>query len=453
MMYKIAFEKASFGLALVNLSDGSFIDANPRFCEIIHREMDQLIGKQWPVIAGISDRELVKAQIRDFQETTNKSLCCDLSITIDFEDEQGRDVALISIHDMTEIKAANLRAKWSSDQLEAVLDAVPAAIWFFHDVNGEVVTANKVGRQWFDDSSDPSSDFCDVSGYNEILESFRDASGREVRSSEVPLMRAVRGEQVRNFEGRFSFKDGRKIDFFGNALPWLDENGAIRGAVSAYIDVSERKRAEVREHLLAREVDHRARNILAVVQAIIQLTKSASVDDFRHSLTGRIDSLARAHMLLADGRWRGADLRRLVEEEIAPYVVGGGKEDAPQSFFISGPDIALIPAAAQALALTLHELATNAAKYGALAAPNGKIRIDWELSGEESDTFNLCWWEYLGQPTSEPDKAGFGGTLIRTSIEDQLNGKLTYHWLEDGLKVDIRCPVNEVMGSQTLSSF
>ena len=177
MMYKIAFEKASFGLALVDLSDGNFIDANPRFCEIIHREMDQLIGKQWPVIAGISDRELVKAQIRDFQETTNKSLCCDLSITIDFEDEQGRDVALISIHDMTEIKAANLRAKWSSDQLEAVLDAVPAAIWFFHDVNGEVVTANKVGRQWFDDSSDPSSDFCDVSGYNEILESFRDASG------------------------------------------------------------------------------------------------------------------------------------------------------------------------------------------------------------------------------------------------------------------------------------
>jgi PAS domain-containing protein len=127
-MYKTVFEKASFGLALVNLSDGSFIDANPRFCEIIHREMDQLIGKQWPVIAGISDRELVKAQIRDFQETTNKSLCCDLSITIDFEDEQGRDVALISIHDMTEIKAANLRAKWSSDQLEAVLDAVPAAI-------------------------------------------------------------------------------------------------------------------------------------------------------------------------------------------------------------------------------------------------------------------------------------------------------------------------------------
>ncbi|MFM8542025.1 MAG: HWE histidine kinase domain-containing protein [Chakrabartia sp.] len=193
-----------------------------------------------------------------------------------------------------------------------------------------------------------------------------------MRSSEVPLMRAVRGDQVRNFEGRFSFKDGRKIDFFGNALLWLDENGAIRGAVSAYIDVSERKRAEVREHLLAREVDHRARNILAVVQAIIQLTKSASVDDFRHSLTGRIDGLARAHMLLADGRWRGVDHRRLVEEEIAPYVVGGGKEDAPQSFFISGPDIALTPAAAQELALTLHELATNAAKYGALAAPNGK---------------------------------------------------------------------------------
>jgi two-component sensor histidine kinase/PAS domain-containing protein len=453
MIYKIAFENSPLGLALLSLNDGRFIDVNPRFCQIVQREPDQLIGTPWSVIAGLSDRALITARINDFQKEISQTLCCDLSVQIEFEEEQAQDVALISIHDMTEFKAAQSRANWHADQLEAVLDAVPAAIWFLHDVNGEVFTANKIARQWFNDSPELNSTFCESSGYNEALAVFCDAKGREVKISDVPLMRAVRGENVHNFEGCFKFKDGRKLDVSGNALPWLDENGAIRGAVSAYVDVSERKRAEVREHLLAREVDHRARNILSVVQAIIQLTKSASVDDFRHSLTGRIDSLARAHMLLADGRWRGVDLRKLVDEEMAPYMVGGGEEAASQTITISGPDIALTPGAAQALALTLHELATNAAKYGALTAPNGKILIDWDLGEDGEDSFSLCWWEYQGRPTSEPEKGGFGGTLIRTLIEDQLDGKLSYHWQQDGLKVDICCPINTVTGAPPESRF
>lgn len=444
-MYRIPFQRSPLGLALVSLKDGRFIDANPSFCRLLDRESDQLIGTQWSVIAGLSDREEIKAKIKAFEGDMRQSLSCDLSISVDFEDEREHDVVLITVQDLTEIETANLKAKWHADKLEAVLDAVPAAIWFLHDVDGQIFTANKIGRQWFEDTSDPNSSFCEASGYDEILASFCDANGREIASSDVPLQRAVRGEAVQNFEGRFNFKNGRTIDFFGNALPWLDEDGVIRGAVSAYIDVSERKRAEVREKLLAREVDHRARNILAVVQAIIQLTKSSSVDDFRHGLMGRIDSLARAHVLLADGQWRGVDLRQLVEAEMAPY---GAADPASRVITMSGPDIALTPGAAQALALTVHELATNAAKYGALHAPNGKVRIDWDLAGEGDDSFSLCWSEYDSHPTKGPDDTGFGATLIRRSIEGQLNGKLSYQWLDDGLKVDISCPINKVTDFQ-----
>ena len=279
-----------------------------------------------------------------------------------------------------------------------------------------------------------------------------DNSSKPLDTSEFPIMRAARGEKVDNFEGKLIFTDGRQVNVFGNARPLLDANGKPRGAVSAFVDITDLKRAEAREHLLAREVDHRARNILTVVQAIIQLTKSKSVEDFRDGLAGRIGSLARVHTLISDNSWRSVDLWRLVAAELAPFGFDAAAGMDNHSLKISGPDVALNPAAAQAFSLTLHELSTNSAKYGALASPNGKIRIDWDWIEEGAGGFCLCWQEYDGQPTTQPDLKGFGMTLIQTSIEDQLQGKISYRWLADGLKVHISCPVNAVTDSPPQTS-
>jgi two-component sensor histidine kinase len=120
---------------------------------------------------------------------------------------------------------------------------------------------------------------------------------------------------------------------------------------------------------------------------------------------------------------------------------------------IDGTDIALRPAAAQSLALVVHELATNAAKYGALSQPNGKLRIDWDIVGDDADSFGLSWWEYDISLAAEIGEAGFGATVIRTSVEDQLRGKLLSSWLDTGLKVEICCPVEEVTNSSDIQSY
>ena len=136
------------------------------------------------------------------------------------------------------------------------------------------------------------------------------------------------------------------------------------------IDVTDRKEAEERQDLLAREVDHRARNALAVVQSIVRLTRATSVDSYVAAVEGRIKALARAHALLSETRWHGADLGALVAEELAPYRVA--EADKVE---IGGPNVSLLPHMAQGLALALHELATNAAKHGALSSMAGKVSL------------------------------------------------------------------------------
>lgn len=446
-VYRLAFERSDRGLAVVSFEDACFIDANERFCRFIHRNRDELVGSQWSLIAGIDDLDAITSKIQAYMRQIGGPLCCDLSITAVFDSGISTRFILIAVQDMTERRASELRAKQRAEELEAVVDAVPAAIWIARDAEGKHIFGNHVSRQWVQMPPTASLLDSDTSSQEIAWSVMADADGRSLEASDSPIMRAVRGEDVSNFEGQIKASGGQKKDVIGNARPLLDANGKPRGAVAVFVDITDRKRAEVREKLLAREVDHRARNILSVVQAIIQLTKATSVDAFRQGLSGRISSLARVHTLISDNSWRGVDLWRLAAAELAPFGFGDRMDIENQRVSISGPEIALKPVAAQALALTLHELATNAAKYGALNHPSGKLRIHWDLIGDRADKFSLTWREYDSRPSSNVDQDGFGSTLIRTSVEDQLSGKLLYSYLEDGLKVEICCPIDAVTDS------
>ena len=204
-----------------------------------------------------------------------------------------------------------------------------------------------------------------------------------------------KGEPTQQNEFRVRRPSGEIRWCTGTAAASIDPNGQVQRISGVTIDITERKEAEERQGLLAREVDHRARNALAVIQSIIRLTRAKNVDDYVQTVEGRIKALARAHTLLSDSRWHGADLGTLVVEELAPYRARDKVE-------IKGPHIALLPATAQGIALALHELATNAAKHGALSSLKGNVGLAWQM---HSDTLVLKWVETVARTSSRQHRA------------------------------------------------
>jgi PAS domain S-box-containing protein len=218
----------------------------------------------------------------------------------------------------------------------------------------------------------------------------------------------------------------------GTAIANFDEQGRLIWLSGVVVDITERKRAEERQILLAEEVDHRARNVVAVVQSIMRLTRADSIDDYIRALDGRISALSNAHRLLANSRWEGADLNRLVDEEFAPYRAGG-----KQRVSVRGPGVLLPPATAQTIALALHELATNAAKYGALSAEAGRVDLTWQL---DDGKLELLWKESGGPRISPPSQRGYGSRAIVAGIERQLGGIVKFDWQTSGLHCTLSVP-------------
>ncbi|HEX3651919.1 MAG TPA: response regulator [Rhizomicrobium sp.] len=191
------------------------------------------------------------------------------------------------------------------------------------------------------------------------------------------------------------------------------------------IDITDLKEAEARRELLTREVDHRARNMLAIVQSIVHMTKAPSIGDFVRILEGRIRALSIAHALLAESRWEGANLDQVIREELAPYRVG-----EVERISISGPQVFLKPATAQAIAMVVHELATNAAKYGALSEGKGKVTVAWEW---RRGVLRLYWQESGGPHVEPADTDGYGSKVIAASAR-QLGGTTRFDWQPTGLR-------------------
>lgn len=205
-------------------------------------------------------------------------------------------------------------------------------------------------------------------------------------------------------------------------------------------EISEHKQTETRLRLVAREVDHRAKNMLAIVQSMVHLTRAGTVGQLKRELNGRIQALGRAHSLLAENRWQGAALRLLIEEELAPFQPDEGRTA------ILGADVVLVPSAAQTMAMVLHELATNAAKYGALSVPGGRIAVEWEFDNGRGLT--LQWSETGGPPVQRPEHQGFGLRLISQSISYQLRGDVALAWRPEGLLCTVQIPASAIHGQQ-----
>lgn len=232
---------------------------------------------------------------------------------------------------------------------------------------------------------------------------------------------------------------------FGAAAASFDDSGSLICLSGVTVDITDRKRAEERQMLLAQEVDHRARNVVAVVQSFLRLTRADTIEDYISAIDGRIGALSTAHRLLAGSRWEGADLRRLVEEEFAPY-----RTDNPERISIDGPSTLLAPAFAQTVALALHELVTNAVKYGALSIDAGRVALAWHLSPNKIE---FTWIESGGPKVKPPTKRGYGTRVFAVGIERQLGGTVNFHWNPDGLHCKLSIPRRENLNTPDAKSL
>ena len=218
-------------------------------------------------------------------------------------------------------------------------------------------------------------------------------------------------------------------------------DGTPLALIGVLQEITERKRAEEHRTLLANELSHRVKNSLAMVQAIVgqTLRKATSLEEAGATLEARIQAMAAANDLLVNDRWESASLRKLLQRTLAPFGIDDGTH-----FELDGPDLKLPPAVAVALALGLHEMATNAAKYGALSQEGGVVRLSWEIvNGSRPYRLHFTWTEVGGPPVTIPTRTGFGTKLIQRVLASEIGGKAEIDYQPNGVIFKVIAPLPE----------
>jgi PAS domain S-box-containing protein len=239
---------------------------------------------------------------------------------------------------------------------------------------------------------------------------------------------------------RFIRPDGREVWLEETARAEFDTTGRLIRIKGLTRDITRRKHAEEHQNLLSAELDHRVKNVLARVAAVVMHTRQRcrTIDEFVKTLHGRIQSMAAAHGLLSQSRWSGVGLTDLISHQLAPYTT-----DANTT--ISGPEITLSSAQTQAVAMVIHELVTNAAKHGALSSANGKVSVSWDRTDADAAAIlTITWRELSGPPIKTPVRSGYGSCLIRDLIPHELGGAVDLAFASDGACCKIEIPLGRM---------
>ena len=256
------------------------------------------------------------------------------------------------------------------------------------------------------------------------------------RIDEMPMIlgRLRQGQRIDHFETMRRRKNGTLVPVSITVSPVQNDAGQIIGASKIARDISERRHAEERVRMLMHELEHRSKNLLSVVQAIIRLTRAETMEQFKSAVDGRVVALARVNSLIGENRWEGAELTTLMRSELGPF------QSERSNIDIQCLTVFLTPEAAQVTALVLHELATNAVKYGALSTPAGRVVVQCSRERDGTGGLTLRWIESNGPAVMAPDRQGFGSVMIEAGITHQLGGKLRMNWSAGGFECEIAIP-------------
>lgn len=317
------------------------------------------------------------------------------------------------------LAASEARAQQTAQLLTAIGEACPDLI-YAKDRDFKIIYANGATIQALGAPGLP-----ELVTKGEAAHFSHDAEFKAIRRNDAAVMKS--GKTV-IAEEAITSPAGEKRTYRSTKAPLYGSAGELVGLAGVSVDITDVKKATAREQLLVREIQHRARNLLMVVQSIVQLTSAGSVREFKEAISRRVQALARSNDAMAASAWEGASLAILVAKELAPYT-----GDASDRVICDGDDILLDAASAQSLALVIHELATNAAKYGAFSCEDGRVAIYWACSAAQQ--LHIQWQERGGPAIRTPKRHGFGSTIIRLLGEEKPGDSVVFDWDPAGLTV------------------
>jgi PAS domain S-box-containing protein len=441
--YRAIFENAAVGIVHLG-ADMKWLRVNDALCRILGYSHDEFmtlsleeISHPDDLMLELAEKELMLVGQKDSYEMDKRFVRKDgatvwgrLTVGCVRKNDGALDYFVGVVEDITWRKQAEEELRKSEERFRSSLLHSPLPIILYDDQ--EQVLA--VSTSWLE-----------ASGYSrEELRSVEEWTARAYRERQDQMLERMRriistepealaGEQV------IHTKDGRERhwSFVTSALG--SQSDGRRLFITVAQDVTERKVHEEQVNLLTREVNHRAKNMLSVVQAIVRQTVAYAPEDFVDRFTERIRALAANLDLLVRNEWRGVDVADLVRAQLAHFADLVGSRIA-----LHGPQLRLTAAAAQAIGLALHELATNAGKYGALSADAGRVDVDWRLDG---DTFAIRWTERDGPPVSPPQRQGFGSTVISSMAKLSVGGDVEHDYAPQGVRWRLSCPAANVLES------
>jgi len=446
--FRAAFDNAAVGIAHIG-PDGRWLRVNRALCRILGYPVDELLTKSFrdvthpdDLASDLAKFELVREGKIDSYEVEKRDLrkdgaiiWCRKTVGCIRKGDGSIDYFVSVIEDISARKQAEKQLRESEERFRSSLLLSPLPISLFDD--REQILA--ISQSWLEQS-----------GYlREELPRLEDWTSRAYgeRSGEVlEQMRQIivisTEPEARSAELKIRTKDGRERlwSFVSSAL--APQSNGRRLFLCIAQDVTDQKAHEEQIHLLMREVNHRAKNMLSLVQAIARQTAARDPEDFIERFTERIQALAANQDLLVQSEWQGVDIEDLVRAQLAHFADLVGSR-----ITVRGSPVHMNAVAAQAVGLALHELATNAGKYGALSVDAGNVDVCWRLDG---DVFVMSWTERKGPPVSPPERRGFGTTVVDSMVKQTVNGEVQLDYAPSGVVWSLTCPAAKVLERNAL---